>query len=168
MQYLHHQKIDKEKWDASIIASRGGNVYALSWYLNIVAPGWDAVVSMNSNSHYELVMPVPRYRKFGIPYVRTPHFANQLGVVSLKSISSTELLDALTCVKSKYDYILDYPLNLENEALCARLWEDDAIAKPFIRTRHTSYEIDLTPAATRAQNRIPCPALPIAVAGCAS
>jgi hypothetical protein len=53
-----------------------GLVYGMSWYLDIVCPNWDALVS----DDYEAVMPLPWKQKLGIKYVYHPLFAQQLGV----------------------------------------------------------------------------------------
>ena len=42
--YLRHNEIDKGKWDACIRLSENSLVYAYSWYLDIIHPGWEAMV----------------------------------------------------------------------------------------------------------------------------
>jgi len=42
--YYKHNQIDFERWDKVITNSQNGLVYALSWYLNIVTPGWEALI----------------------------------------------------------------------------------------------------------------------------
>ena len=42
IQYLLNHQIDKTKWDATI--AECGNIYAFSWYLDIVHPQWEALV----------------------------------------------------------------------------------------------------------------------------
>ena len=44
IKYLQHGEINKEKWDDCINLSPRGLVYALSWYLDAVHPGWEALV----------------------------------------------------------------------------------------------------------------------------
>ena len=39
--YLTHDQIDKTLWDHCIAQAPNGLVYAWSWYLDIVHPGWD-------------------------------------------------------------------------------------------------------------------------------
>ena len=81
--HLFHHEIDKEKWDNCIKSSVNGLVYATSWYLDIVCPNWEALVI----GDYETVMPLPVKRKFGIPYLFRPTFAQQLGVFSKLHVS---------------------------------------------------------------------------------
>lgn len=42
--YLFNSEIDKDKWDNCIKNSPGAKPYAYSWYLDIMAPGWQALV----------------------------------------------------------------------------------------------------------------------------
>ena len=52
--YLSNFNIDKVKWDDCISNSFNRRVYALSWYLDIVAVKWDAIVY----GDYEAVCPI--------------------------------------------------------------------------------------------------------------
>ncbi len=45
VQYLKHHEIDKQRWDACIQEARNAQIYALSWYLDVVTPGWEAIVA---------------------------------------------------------------------------------------------------------------------------
>ena len=78
IKYLKHNQIDKQKWDSAIENAENGLVYALSWYLDIVSPNWDALVV----GDYEQVMPVTHKRKYGIKYLIQPPFCQQLGFFS--------------------------------------------------------------------------------------
>lgn len=76
--YLKNSEIDRKLWDACIKNARSRKPYAYSWYLDIMAPGWEALV----DDEYDAVFPVPGFKKFGIKYVATPVFLQQLGVFS--------------------------------------------------------------------------------------
>jgi len=76
--YLKNTEIDKNQWDTCIRNSGTMKPYAYSWYLDIMAPGWEALV----DDEYDSVFPVPGFRKYGIKYVATPIFLQQLGVFS--------------------------------------------------------------------------------------
>jgi hypothetical protein len=52
--------------------------YALSWYLDIVSPKWDALIL----DDYIEVMPLAHRNKFGIFYIFQPLLCQQLGVFS--------------------------------------------------------------------------------------
>jgi hypothetical protein len=76
--YLKHNEIDREQWDNCIKASRCTKPYAFSWYLDNISPGWEALV----DDDYDSVFPLPASRKFGIQYIATPAFLQQLGAFS--------------------------------------------------------------------------------------
>ncbi len=82
IRHLTHQQIDFERWDRVISSSANGLIYAKSWYLNIVSPRWEALVSDN----YEYIFPVPMKKKYKLPYIVQPLFTQQLGVFSASSI----------------------------------------------------------------------------------
>lgn len=73
--YLPHHQIDKAKWDEAIERSESPLVYACSWYLDCVAPGWSALVL----DDYTGIFPIPEKRKWGVSYALHPLFAQQLG-----------------------------------------------------------------------------------------
>lgn len=76
LQYIKHRDIDSKKWNRCVKNAPNSKVYALSWYLDIVAGNWDALVWGN----YEFVMPLPVRSKFGIKYVYQPTYCQQLGI----------------------------------------------------------------------------------------
>lgn len=78
IQHLRHNEIDTEKWEKTILNSVNGNIYAFSWYLNIVSENWEALVL----DDYEAVMPLPTKNVFGFNILRQPLFTQQLGVFS--------------------------------------------------------------------------------------
>ena len=47
IKYLTHNNIDKTRWDECIRRSFNGNIYAWSWYLDIVHPQWEALIENN-------------------------------------------------------------------------------------------------------------------------
>jgi hypothetical protein len=77
IKYLKNKEIDKQRWDECIENSPNGLIYAYSWYLDAVAPGWEALILNN----YEEVMPLPVRKKYGIKYIFIPYFTQQLGVI---------------------------------------------------------------------------------------
>ena len=86
--YHKNNEIDREQWDNCIKNSPGSKPYAYSWYLDIMAPGWEALV----DDDYDSVFPVPGFRQFGIKYVATPVFLQQLGAFSPDKPSDQQLL----------------------------------------------------------------------------
>ena len=88
IQYLRRKQIDIDKYDNCIQNASNSRIYALSYYLDIVADNWDALVL----NDYEAVMPLPWRSKYFIKYIYTPCWTQQLGVFSIPKLS-TELVD---------------------------------------------------------------------------
>jgi len=82
IKHLKHTEIDFERWDHNVENAVNSFVYAYSWYLDIVSPGWEALVS----DHYEFIMPLPLKKKYGISYLVQPFLTQQLGVFSKSKI----------------------------------------------------------------------------------
>ncbi|WP_243350271.1 hypothetical protein [Parabacteroides sp. FAFU027] len=102
--HLRHNQIDKEKWDATIANAANCRIYALSWYLDIVSPGWETLAT----EEYQYVMPLPVKRKFGFPYLVQPLCCQQLGVFSALSIASEIVTDFIHSIPYfRYDLQLN-------------------------------------------------------------
>lgn len=76
--YLRNNEIDRGRWDACLEEIPAVRPYAMSWYLDIMAPGWEALV----DDDYLAVFPLPRWKKYGLNYIATPVFMQQLGLFS--------------------------------------------------------------------------------------
>lgn len=99
--YHKNQEIDREQWDNCIRNSPGVKPYAYSWYLDIMSPGWEALV----DDDYDSVFPVPGINKFGIQYVQTPVFLQQLGAFSPDNPSAPALVEFLNFLPDFYRMI---------------------------------------------------------------
>lgn len=83
IQHLKHSEIDLSKWNKAIRDAYNGIVFAFSWYLDIVADNWHALVSED----YSYVMPLPVKHVVTIDYIFQPRFVNYLGIFSRLSIT---------------------------------------------------------------------------------
>ena len=99
--YHKNNEIDREQWDNCIKNSPGAKPYAFSWYLDIMVPGWQALV----DDDYDSVFPVPGFSRFGIQYVLTPAFLQQLGAFSPDKPSSKAIMEFLDYMPDFYKYI---------------------------------------------------------------
>ncbi len=99
--YLTHDCIDKNHWDECIAHAKNGNIYAWSWYLDIVHPGWEALVEV-IDDNYLTVMPITRKRKYLINYLCQPFFVQQLGVFSVEPLAKTKVIEFLQAIPAKY------------------------------------------------------------------
>ena len=112
IQYLTYDQIDKQRWDECIAHAVNGNVYAWSWYLDVVHPGWEALVEVQ-DGNYLSVMPITRKRKYGINYLCQPFFVQQLGVFSVEPITQEIVLAFLKAIPNRYR-LVEIRLNEQN------------------------------------------------------
>lgn len=127
--YCLHSEIDKNKWDACIARSFNGMIYACSWYLDIVCPEWNALVS----GDYEAVMPLTANKKYGISYLYQPHFTQQLGIFSKAKLTEDIVSEFLTTAAAIYPFI-EINLNVFNHAKNTKQWQVK---------ENVNYELDL-------------------------
>ncbi len=125
--YHKNNEIDREQWDSCIKNSRGAKPYAYSWYLDIMAPGWEALV----DDEYDSVFPVPGFSRFGIKYSSNPIFLQQLGVFSPDKLASDSIIEFL-------DYM---PVNFKLIDLCIA---QKINHNGFKVTERSNYELDLS------------------------
>lgn len=107
--YFNHQQIDKQKWDSVIENSQNGLVYALSWFLDIISPNWDALVY----GDYEIVMPLTWRNKLGVKYLYQPVFLQQLGIFSKKEITPEIVKNFISEIEKHFKFV-DIQLNYAN------------------------------------------------------
>ena len=108
--YLTHSQIEKGRWDDCVRNAVNSRVYGFSWYLDIVSPGWEALVS----DDYRCVFPLTRHSKAGIRYIFQPFFAQQLGLFSCTCLTEGLVEDFLNAIPSKYRFI-EIHLNAMNK-----------------------------------------------------
>lgn len=125
--YHNNNEIDREQWDNCIKNSPGVKPYGFSWYLDIMAPGWQALV----DDDYDSVFPVPGFSRFGIQYVTTPAFVQQLGAFSPDK-------PAINAVKEFLEYMPDMYRHID---LCIG---QNIQIDGYKVTERANFELDLT------------------------
>lgn len=75
LSFYSNSEINKKIWDDSLEDCTNRMIYAYSWWLDIVSPGWSALWDKEN----KLLFPLPQRKKFGITYVYPPAFTQQLG-----------------------------------------------------------------------------------------
>ena len=85
IKYLPNNEIDKTLWDNCINNSLHPSIYGTSFYLDIFAGKWDALVVNN----YEFVMPLIHKKKYAISYLYQPAYLPQIGIFSSKLIDES-------------------------------------------------------------------------------
>jgi len=110
IRYIPHDAIDKMRWDRCIRKAFNGNIYACSWYLDIVHPGWEALVE----DDYVRVMPLTGKHKWGISYLFQPFFTQQLGVFSIGILNSEILNRFFSAIPAHFRFV-QIRLNIHNK-----------------------------------------------------
>jgi len=123
--YLKNDEIDREQWDNCIINSSASKPYPFSWYLDIMSPGWEALI----DDDYDSVFPLPSRVRFGVQYVATPPFIQQLGAFSPDKPPAEAIIEFLDYMPEIFKLTdifvnqkIDYPgykvLEMANHELC--------------------------------------------------
>lgn len=86
---LSSKKINRAKWDSCIDKNDNGLIYARSVYLDYCAPGWKAIVF----GDYDAVFPLCIKRKYGIKFLQSPLFTQQLGLIGEWEITFEKLMN---------------------------------------------------------------------------
>ena len=128
IRHLTHDQIDRSKWDACILRSVNGSVYAWTWYLDAVSPGWEALVQ----GDYSAIMPLTYRKKWGIPYLFRPLLNQHLGVFS-PDFNRTRLVEDFLSVIPDRFRLIEITLNKYNKPPTSL----------FKVSSHTSYELAL-------------------------
>ena len=113
IQIIPSEQIDTTKWDSCVAEAANGLIYATSDYLNAMADNWSGLVV----DDYATIMPLPWRRKWGIRYLYTPPFTQQLGLIGNKFIS----IEALTKQLEGFAKYGDYLFNEGNTEIANKL-----------------------------------------------
>ncbi len=98
IKHFKHHEIDKKKYDECISQSSQGTIYATSWYLDTVAPGWELLAT----EKLDIVMPIPVKKKFGMTYSTQPPLCQQLGIFSFTPLEKNTLKSFLEHIPYSY------------------------------------------------------------------
>jgi len=127
--FISHQQIDKQKWDSCIAGSECGRIYAYSWFLDLICPGWNGLVE----DDYQAVLPLTWGRKFGISYLYQPFFSQQLGVFS-EALPDRDKINAFLAAIPETYRLIDICLNSSN----------DVTPRQFQVFSNKTHELELT------------------------
>jgi hypothetical protein len=98
IRYIKRKNLEEIKYNACIESAIQSRIYAYSWYLDIVADYWDALVL----DDYEAVMPIPWKKFFFLKHITQPYFSQQLGIFSRIPISVHFEREMLSNIPFKY------------------------------------------------------------------
>ncbi|WP_019947320.1 GNAT family N-acetyltransferase [Hymenobacter aerophilus] len=139
--YVGPENLDRVQWDALITAAPNGLIYALSWYLDLVSPGWAALVQHDAQGRYVAGLPLPVHAKFGLRFLRQPVFTQQLGLFSREAPMATDWQQIGALLRQEFRFITRYAFNTANNGLAA----EPSLAV-FGKAELHTYYIDLQPA----------------------
>jgi hypothetical protein len=111
IRFLLRKDLEPEKWDQCILRARNSLIYARSFYLDLMAKNWSALVL----GDYEAVMPLTWNRKLGISYLFQPPFTAQLGVF-MEDNSDKTLVEQFIRHAKIYFRFCEIHLNYDNQA----------------------------------------------------
>jgi len=86
LRLLPNSPIDRAAYDACVESAPNGWVYGLSWWLDVVSPGWEVLVL----DDYRAVLPLPVKRRYGVRFIDQPVFCQQLGLYSKTPLTDAE------------------------------------------------------------------------------
>lgn len=135
IQYYSHNQIDKVRWDDCIARSVNRRIYAFSWYLDRVCPGWAALIAEN----YEAVFPLTRNRKLTVNYLYQPFFAQQLGLFSPTEVTQEVFDEFISSIPSNIRFA-EIQLNSMNN-LPIQGWRTKSRVNHELSLKHTYPEI---------------------------
>ena len=98
--FVEHKNINKQKWDICIDNSSNACIFVYSWYLDIVAENWSALIL----NDYEAVFPLVFKSKYKISYLYQPFFTRYFGVYSNMNITSKLVNDFVETIPEKIKF----------------------------------------------------------------
>ncbi|MGM0406500.1 MAG: hypothetical protein ACQERU_00885 [Bacteroidota bacterium] len=126
--FLKYSEIDFLRWDNCINNAINGNIFAYSWYLNILCDEWCGLVM----GKYDYVMPVIHKKKFNQNIIYAPVLGPRLGVFSNHLLTVDIVRQFIHAIPNSYRYI-EINMNKFNK------FEDNSFKIKELKT----YEIDL-------------------------
>lgn len=100
IEFIKRKEIEVEKWDRLVAESPAETIYPYSWYLDVVAENWSALVVED----YRFVMPVVWKKKAGIKYIYQPFYTQQLGVFSREYVDPELIRKLLRILYKKFRF----------------------------------------------------------------
>lgn len=100
IQLLERKDIDTYKWNEVVANALDGRIYTQSNWLDIVNPGWKALVY----GDYECIMPLPVKTKYHISYLSQPPFTQQFGLLTQTIIDELRIKQFINKATTYFRY----------------------------------------------------------------
>jgi hypothetical protein len=91
---LPNHLIDRLAWDACVEQAQQPLQYGLSWYWDVVCPGWEGAVWLSAEGSYRAVMPLGTRWRWGHRCVEQPLFTQLTGIFHRGDISEQAFFEA--------------------------------------------------------------------------
>ena len=101
------QQIDTSKWNECINKNNNGFIYANSFCLDTMTDHWYGLII----DDYKTVIPLPWRKKWGIKYLYTPPFIQQLGLVGGEIIDPNAVINAVQSFAKYGDHLFNFTNN---------------------------------------------------------
>jgi hypothetical protein len=98
IEYIKNEDINRLRYDNALKRSFNANIFAYSWFLDLVCDNWDVL----SEGDYETVCPLPLTRKIGITTVKQPQRAPFLGVFSTRHLPAEKVYRFLSAIPYRH------------------------------------------------------------------
>lgn len=86
IKHIKNQEVDRERWNNLVQNSIYSDVYAFSWFLDIVCPDWEALIL----NDYEAIFPLPIKRKCIFEYIVQPVYSQRYSIYSTRILLDEE------------------------------------------------------------------------------
>lgn len=86
VQHLLGSAVDENRWNAVVAMDSNRLLYGTTWYLDLVAPNWEALIL----GDYEAVWPFAVGKKLGVGYAFRPYGVQQLGVYASRPLQPSD------------------------------------------------------------------------------
>ncbi len=100
-------QLDKQRWDQQVLAAQPqGFFFLLSWYLDVVAPGWEGYVL----GDYEGIYPIVAQQKLGVSFTHMPFLTRSFVPIGFNE-QQTAVLAQYLSNRFSYLQLAGVPLN---------------------------------------------------------
>jgi len=127
LKHIPNGAIDFERWDRCISTHSKPQPYGFSWYLNWVAPGWEAIIY----GDYEAVMPIFPQKKYNVRFSTRPYGTQALGPFSSILLDAQATEDFVEFAMSKVQYGEFF---LSPMVVLPRHWKSEILSNYILRT----------------------------------
>ena len=115
--FLTNSDIDRAVWDSCMDDADSSFLYARSWFLDIMTPGWCALV----DHQYQTIFPLPSRKKFSISYLFIPPFMQKSGIFSREKHDRERTDEMLDFIPGLYRYI---DISLADPGTCRKRFKE--------------------------------------------